>query len=147
MTEETKNPGKSVVIVDDDPAIRDLLSYLVKKEGFKVETASEGQEAVDKIQALMPDLVLLDLMLPRMGGYEILRHIQSGETSRIPIMVITARGMNSSAIELMRREPNVVEFLSKPVNPATFAVALHRILGTKPQSSENPAADGGQISP
>ena len=71
-----ENPGlvktsdKLVLIVDDDKDIRDILAIIVSKEGFRVETAQDGEEAQAKTRALLPDLVLLDLMLPKSGGFE-----------------------------------------------------------------------------
>ena len=120
------------MIVDDDDSVRELLEYCIKREGFKVEKALDGEEALRKIPALMPSLILLDLMLPRYGGFEVLRQLQTGETARIPIIVITGRYTDRSTSELIRQESNVVEFMEKPVKPPILSAIVHRILKTRP---------------
>ena len=133
---ENKNlsdPGdKLILIVDDDDAICDLLEFAVKKEGFRAEKVSDGGQAVKRVQELMPNLILLDLMLPHCGGFEILRQLQAGETSTIPIVVVTGRYMDRSTSEIIRQESNVVDFLEKPVNPAVLSALLHKTLKTCP---------------
>ena len=123
---------KLILIVDDDDAVRELLEFVVKKEGFRVATAYDGEDAMVKIPQLMPNLVLLDLMLPRYGGFEVLRRIQSGETARIPIVVITGRYTDRSTAEMIRQESNVVDFLEKPIKPPVLTAMIHRQLKTRP---------------
>ncbi len=131
--ERLGNPGdKLVLIVDDDTSVLELVEFMVKKEGFRVEKAVDGAEALEKIQGLHPDLVLLDLMLPRYGGFEILRQVQVGETANIPIVVITGRYTDHSTSEIIRQESNVVEFLEKPIKVPVLSALLHRILKTQP---------------
>ena len=135
----SSNPGdKLVLIVDDDDAVRDLLAFVVMKEGFKAEKVSDGELALKKARELMPDLMLLDLMLPHCGGFEILRQLQTGETSAIPIIMITGRYMDHSTSEMIRRESNVVDYLEKPVNPAVLSALLHKILKTCPPRPNTP---------
>jgi DNA-binding response OmpR family regulator len=140
---ENKNPSnpgdKLVLIVDDDDAVRELLAFVVMKEGFKAEKVSDGDQALKKARELMPDLMLLDLMLPGCGGFEILRQLQTGGTSAIPIIMITGRYMDHSTTEMIRRESNVVDYLEKPVNPAVLSALLHKTLKTcplRPNTSE-----------
>ena len=134
MTDERLgNPGdKLVLVVDDDNSVLELVEFMVKKEGFRVEKAVDGAQALHKILAQRPDLVLLDLMLPRYGGFEILRQVQVGETSSIPIVVITGRYTDHSTSEMIRQESNVVEFLEKPIKVPVLSALLHRILKTRP---------------
>lgn len=122
---------KLVLIVDDDDSVRELIEFIVAKEGFRVEKAVDGEQALKKIPEMRPDLVLLDLMLPRYGGFEILRQLQAGETSKIPIVVITGRYTDRSTSEMIRQESNVVDFLEKPVKPPVLASLLHRVLKTR----------------
>jgi DNA-binding response OmpR family regulator len=135
MTEEAAaagDPGdKLICIVDDDESVRELLEFLVKKEGFKCDSARDGEEGLQKIQQLLPDLVILDLMLPRYGGFEILRQLQTGETSRVPIVVVTGRYSDRSTTDMIRQESNVMDFLEKPVKPSVFTATLHKVLKTK----------------
>ena len=124
------------MIVDDDDSVRELLEYVVKKEGFAVVKAVDGEEALLKIQSLPPAVILLDLMLPRYGGYEVLRKLQNGSTADIPINVITGRYTERTTTEMIRQESNVVEFLEKPIKTNVLASLLHRILKTEPPTLE-----------
>ena len=138
-----KSSDKLVMIVDDDESVRDLLEFVVKKEGFRVETAADGEEGLNKIQAMLPDIVLLDLMLPRYGGFEVLRQLQSGETARIPIVIITGRYTDRTTAEMIRQESNVMDFMEKPLKTAVLAMTMHKILKTRPPDVGGRAASGG----
>lgn len=124
--------GKLVLLVDDDESLLDLMDHVVKKEGFRTERAMDGPEALAKTAALAPDAIVLDFMLPQMGGYEVLRELQAQGRGDIPIVVVTGRAMDVKSIAMVRDEPNVKDFLVKPVRPASLIAALHRVLGTSP---------------
>lgn len=139
--EELADPrDKLVLIVDDDESVRDLLEFVLQKEGFRVEKAMDGQEALDKVEKNKPDMILLDIMLPLFGGFEVLRKLQMGETANIPIVVITGRYTDRSTSEMIRQESNVVEFLEKPLKPPQLASILHKVLKTRPPKTEGPTA-------
>lgn len=124
--------NKLVLVVDDDEAMLMLLAHLVREQGYRVETASDGEEAGRRVDALKPDLVVLDLMLPRYGGFELLRDLQrSAELSKIPIVIVTGRYTDRSTTDMIRKESNVVELLEKPVDQAQFRALLERVLGGK----------------
>ncbi|MFA6435249.1 MAG: response regulator [Elusimicrobiales bacterium] len=123
---------KLVLLVDDDESVRELLEFVVKKEGFKVEKAVDGEEALQKARQCSPDIILLDLMLPKFGGFEILRELQRDETAGIPIIIITGRYTERSTSEMIKQEPNVKDFIEKPVKPQALAAAIHKILKTQP---------------
>jgi len=123
---------KLVLIVDDDESVRELLEFIVKKEGFRIEKAADGEEALTKARAVNPDLILLDLMLPKYGGFEILRELQTDETSGIPIVIITGRYTDRSTSDMIKQEPNVREFIEKPVKPQILTSLLHKLLHTQP---------------
>ena len=123
---------KLVLIVDDDESVRELLEFIVKKEGFRIEKAADGEEALTKARAVNPDLILLDLMLPKYGGFEILRELQTDETSGIPIVIITGRYTDRSTSDMIKQEPNVREFIEKPVKPQILTSLLHKLLRTQP---------------
>lgn len=107
---------KRVLVVDDDDDLRELLSMVVVRAGFDAETAWDGKQAVEMIEARPPDLVILDLMLPRYGGFEILRRLQQGPLSTLPIVVVTGRYNDPATASLVRSESNVVALLPKPVD-------------------------------
>ncbi|MCX5786650.1 MAG: response regulator [Elusimicrobia bacterium] len=122
--------GKLILIVDDDEAIRDMLDFLVRKEGFKVAKAADGDEAVQKAKTLHPNLILLDLMLPKQDGFKILRELQGEGTSDIPIIIVTGRYLDRSTKEMIKQEPNVKDFMEKPIEPQGLATLLHTLLKT-----------------
>lgn len=124
--------SKLILIVDDDESLLDLMDHVVKKDGFRTERAMDGNEALAKVAALDPDAIVLDFMLPGMGGYEALRELQSRGYGHIPIIVVTGRAMDAKSIEAVRQEPNVKEFLAKPVRPAMLLAALHRLVDPPP---------------
>ncbi|MCX5786606.1 MAG: response regulator [Elusimicrobia bacterium] len=135
-----KDPGEQLIlIVDDDESVRDLLDFVVRKEGFRVEKAVDGEEALAKAKALHPQLILLDLMLPKFGGFEILRELQGDDTSDIPIVIVTGRYTDRSTSEMIKQEPNVKDFLEKPVKPPVLSSLLHTLLKTRP-SVKKPGA-------
>lgn len=124
--------SKLVLVVDDDESVRDLLDFIIKKEGFKIEQAVDGQEALDKTRALKPDIILLDLMLPKYGGFEILRELQTDDTMEIPIVIMTGRYTDRSTSDMIKLESNVKDFLEKPIKPPVLTALIHKILNTQP---------------
>ena len=127
MTQPAAN-AKLVLVVDDDDNVRDFLTFLVTKEGYRAESAIDGEDGYQKAERLVPDLIILDLMMPRYGGFEVLRQLQAGALAKIPIVVVTGRYTDRSTAEMIRQEANVVDFLEKPLKPAVFAATLERLL-------------------
>lgn len=129
---------KLILIVDDDESACDLLYYIVSKEGFRTEKAVDGEEAINKARLLHPALILLDLMLPKFSGWEILRELQADDTADIPIVIVTSRNMGRSTSEMLKQEPNVKDFMEKPVRLQVLAAFLHTLLKTRrPVMEEN----------
>ena len=123
---------KTVLIVDDDEGQRDLLSHLIGKAGFRIAEAKTGAEALQKVRESAPDLIVLDLMLPGMGGYEILREFQASGSGDIPVVIVSAREMDQKMINTLTCEPNVRDFFAKPPRPEVFSARLHALLQTRP---------------
>jgi DNA-binding response OmpR family regulator len=123
---------KLILIVDDDTSILDLIERVIVQHGFKVERATDGNEALQKSRSLLPNLIILDFMLPGLSGFELIHQMQVGETAQIPILVITGRRLDPRNIELMKRESNIQEFLEKPIRVLGLTTAIHRILRTRP---------------
>ena len=82
--------SKTILIVDDDPTIRDVLERYLRREGYAVRAAADGQAALQEVRSHKPDLVVLDLMLPGVDGWEICRRLRAEST--LPILMLTARG-------------------------------------------------------
>jgi CheY-like chemotaxis protein len=139
MAPEAGSPAsaadKRVLIADDDPEVLKYLETVVSKEGFTVETASDGQEALQKAQKTRPDLILLDLKMPKLQGLEILRLLQAGETVDIPVFIITGHIAHRETEQMVRQESNVKGYYSKPVNATLLAMNVHALLGTRPATS------------
>jgi two-component system phosphate regulon response regulator PhoB len=88
-----------VLIIEDERALADVLSYNLQREGFEPLLAHDGQEGLRKAQTLLPDMVILDLMLPLLGGLEVCRALRAGDRTRsIPILMLTARAEESDQI-------------------------------------------------
>ena len=124
---------KKVLIVDDDANIVHLLSHVVSGDGFQIATASDGEEALQAIETVRPDAVILDMMMPKYGGFEVLKRLQGGPYAKVPILVVTAHHADPSTEEMIRQESNVVGFMKKPVNLQELLRSLHRILQTAPK--------------
>src|SRR5688572_21919624 len=84
-------PQKTVMVVEDEPAIRGLLSMALEGENYHVETASDGQEALSMVEHHSPDVILLDLLLPNMDGWEVINTLsEDSDTEQIPIIAVSA---------------------------------------------------------
>jgi two-component system response regulator RegX3 len=102
--------GPLILVVDDEESYRDALSVALEREGFRVELAADGQEALDRFEATRPSLVLLDVMLPRISGVDVCREIRA--SSRVPIIMVTARSAEIDAV--VGLEVGADDYVSKP---------------------------------
>ncbi len=99
-----------VLVVDDEASIVNIISYSLKKEGYKVITASDGEEGYNLAMEEKPDLVLLDIMMPKIDGYEVCRRIR--ETSNVPIIMLTARA--DEVDKVLGLEMGADDYVTKP---------------------------------
>ncbi len=99
-----------VLVVDDEESYREALSVALRREGFAVETAADGAEALAQFEATAPDLVLLDVMLPKMSGIDVCRELRS--RSRVPIIMVTARAGEIDAV--VGLEVGADDYIAKP---------------------------------
>lgn len=99
-----------VLVVDDEASYRDALSMALTAEGFSVETAADGVEALEKFERYRPALILLDVMLPRVSGIDVCRKIRT--TSRVPIIMVTAKGSEIDAV--VGLEVGADDYVAKP---------------------------------
>ena len=122
--------NKKAFIVDDDPNIVELFRHILEKENLEVSTALDGEEALEKIPVARPDIIILDLMLPKQGGFQVLKSLQQNEnTKNIPVLIITGKFSDGTTYDFIKSQPNVRGFYSKPIDPAVFAVDVKKILG------------------
>ena len=102
-----------VLIVEDEKALAEILEYNFKKEGYAVDTASDGEIALDKIIFKAPDLIILDWMLPKLSGIEICRKVRSNKKIKnIPIIMLTARGEEEDRLKGL--EMGADDYVTKP---------------------------------
>ena len=88
-----------VLIIEDERALTDVLAYNLQREGYEAITAHDGQEGLRKAQTLLPDLILLDLMLPGLSGFDVCRELRAGERTReIPIIIISAKSEETDQV-------------------------------------------------
>jgi|YNPMSStandDraft_1061717.scaffolds.fasta_scaffold00510_7 DNA-binding response OmpR family regulator len=124
-----ENFKKTILIIDDDDAIREFLEILLKKEGFKTEAVENGKVARELLKTMKPDLIILDLMLPGYGGFEILRELQmDDETEKIPVIIITGKYLDRTTAEMIKMEPNVFDFLEKPIKNEVLISLIYKAL-------------------
>lgn len=106
----------SVLSIEDDPDFQHLVSYALRRNGMEVHYAFTGEEGVEKAQALNPDLVLLDMMLPVYNGPEVLKRLRASKVTRsTPVIVLTAYAGDADFLESQMRALGVVRYLRKPV--------------------------------
>jgi DNA-binding response OmpR family regulator len=122
--------GERILIVDDEAQSRKLIGLVLTRQGYKVEEAENGLEALDQAFARPPDLILLDLMMPNMDGIEVTQLLRADElTANIPIIMFTARGMVDDKVEGF--EAGVDDYLTKPIHPAELTARIKSVLSAR----------------
>lgn len=131
-------PGKRVLVVEDDTAIIELLRFLLEQEGLEVEVAQDGLEALDKMEVWSPDLVLLDLRLPKLEGIDVLWEMrQNPKWSNIPVVVISVDSSPQTMLQGWRL--GVDSYFIKPFDPDELVRVIRRIISvSRPEPSLNP---------
>ena len=119
-----------VLVVEDEDALSTLLSYNLEKEGYKVAVATDGEEGLMLVDERLPDLIVLDWMLPKVSGIEVCRRLRSrAETRNVPIIMLTARGEESDRIRGL--DTGADDYITKPFSmtelPARIRAVLRRI--------------------
>jgi len=119
-------PKETILVVDDEPNIVELARLYLTQEGYRVESAGDGQTALDKITALKPALVVLDLMLPAVDGWEVCRRVRAGERRDVPIIMLTAR--DDDVDKIVGLELGADDYMTKPFNPRELVARIKAIL-------------------
>jgi two-component system, OmpR family, alkaline phosphatase synthesis response regulator PhoP len=116
-----------ILVVEDESDIRELIRYNLVQEGFAVEEAADGAEALERITRRAPDLMLLDLMLPRMPGLELCRQLRAQpDTAQLPIIVLTAKG--SELDRVLGLEMGADDYIVKPFSPREVVARVKALL-------------------
>ena len=121
---------KTILLVEDNELNRDMLSRRLSRKGFDVQFAFDGQEAVEKAKTLMPDLVLMDIGLPVLDGYDATRAIKSDDSTKsIPVIALTAHAMAEDRKQCLDAGCN--DFDTKPIDLPRLLDKIHALLGGK----------------
>ncbi|MEW6278489.1 MAG: response regulator [Candidatus Eremiobacterota bacterium] len=119
---------KTILVADDEPFVLRSLEFILKKEGYRVLTAVDGQEALDKAVQERPDLLLLDIQMPRMDGNTVCRTLREDpERKDVYIVMITAKGQEADRIQSLESGAN--EYITKPFSPRKVITRVKEILG------------------
>jgi two-component system phosphate regulon response regulator PhoB len=119
--------GAKVLVVEDEEAISQLLAYNLEREGFRVEIAPDGEEALVQVAERRPDLVLLDWMLPSVSGIEVCRQLRiRNETREIPIIMITARGEEEDRVRGL--DVGADDYVTKPFSMSELIARMRAVL-------------------
>ncbi len=120
--------SKKVLLVEDEDSLRRVVKDLLEREGFTVFEAADGVAALDQIDRAAPDIVVLDLNLPRLDGYGVLSHLRARPaTVNLPVIVLTAKGDEDSEVRVF--EYGASDYLTKPFRPRALSARLHSLLG------------------
>ncbi len=116
-----------ILVMEDEDALATLLSYNLEKEGYKVVVASDGEEGMLQIDERLPDLVLLDWMLPKLSGIEVCRRIRGrSETRNLPIIMLTARGEETDRVRGL--DTGADDYLTKPFSMTELTARIRAVL-------------------
>ncbi len=113
-----------ILIVDDDPHIRELASLFLRKDGFEIVEAADGVEALSKLDSVKVDLAIIDVMMPKMDGWELCQELRA--TFDIPILMLTARGETSQKLKGFQLGTD--DYVVKPFEPLELVARVHALL-------------------
>ncbi|MFO8080653.1 MAG: response regulator [Armatimonadota bacterium] len=118
--------AKKILVVDDERHIVRLVEVNLSRAGYEVETAYDGVEALEKVKETDPDMIVLDVMMPRMDGFEVLKRLQAdSDTQDIPVIMLTAKAQDADIFRGW--SSGVSSYLTKPFNPRELLTFVERI--------------------
>jgi two-component system, OmpR family, alkaline phosphatase synthesis response regulator PhoP len=119
-----------VLIIEDEPHIVLSLEYLLEREGYDTATAADGERGLDMVRKLRPDAILLDLMLPRLDGYQVCQAIKSDpELASIPLIVLSAKGQEVEVVKGLSL--GAARYITKPFGNAEIIEAVRAVVGPR----------------
>ena len=130
FSSSTRRPGEArILFVDDDPGMRTLVTLNFESEGFLVSTAEDGDEGLDAVERLHPDLVVLDVMMPGRDGFGLLAEMRARpEVEDIPVVLLTAKATDADVWKGWSAGADY--YMTKPFEPEELLAVAHHILGT-----------------
>lgn len=124
-----ENNSKRILCIEDEPEMIDLIRLILGRRGFEVIGAAGGMAGLKAVRELLPDLVLLDLMMPDMDGWEVYQQMKAEEaTKRIPVIVVTAKAQSIDKV-LGLHIAKVDDYIAKPFSPQDLLNSVEKILG------------------
>ncbi len=136
---------ETILVIDDDPHIREIVEYSLKKAGFKVVLAADGKEALDRFESRQPDLVVLDIIMPEMDGTEVCKHIRT--KSNVPIIFLTS--VDEEVDRILGLEMGGDDYVTKPFSPRELAarakVILRRIAAPQTEQDKPSILEHGPL--
>ena len=125
-----------IVLVEDDPAVRKMTALRLEHEGYTVAVAGDGEEALAVIAASLPDLIILDIQLPKLNGFDVCARLHADPTTaKIPIIVFTAFDVHQRVLATRGAELGIADWLRKPFRSADLMARIRNVLHDK---SRNP---------
>ena len=122
-----------ILVVDDEIYIVHILDFSLGMEGYEVVTALDGEQAVEKARAEKPDLIVLDIMMPKLDGYETCKILKGDDTTKnIPVILLSAKGRNVD--QKIGFEVGADDYITKPFSPRKLVERINSILGQSQQS-------------
>ena len=130
--------AQTILAVDDDVDILDVLDMSLDADGFNVITAGDGLEALEKAESDLPDLILLDLMMPKMDGFEVIDRLRANSQTRaIPVIMLTARTQINEKLQGL--DAGADDYITKPFDLKELTARIRAVLGrTQPTKYINP---------
>jgi DNA-binding response OmpR family regulator len=128
---------RKIVVIEDEPDIRQVMSYNLEREGFRVTAAVDGESGLRAVKEGAPDLVLLDLLLPGLDGIEVCRRLKMDPaTHDVPIIMVTAKGEESDVV--VGLGVGADDYVTKPFSPRELIARVRAVLRRAPQGRESP---------
>jgi len=119
---------KKILLADDEEDIKTVIKLYLESKGYDVVTSYDGLDTLDKVKAEKPDLILLDIMMPVINGFEVCKQLKADEnTSHIPIVMLSAASHSDSVEQAMKA--GAVDYIMKPFEPPRIEAILKKILG------------------
>jgi DNA-binding response OmpR family regulator len=143
MTDQNAGERKKICIIEDEPAMIELVSLILRNRGYDVVGALGGQEGLELIASSNPDLVLLDLMMPDMSGWDVYQQMKADDAMKaIPVVIVTAKAQSIDKV-LGLHIAKVQDYITKPFSPNELVESVKRVLD-QPSTSGNNASTQSQ---
>ena len=127
-----------ILVVDDEIYIVHILDFSLGMEGYEVVTALDGEQALEKLKVEKPDLIVLDIMMPKLDGYEVCKAIKSDPVTRqIPVILLSAKGRNVD--QKMGFDVGADDYITKPFSPRKLVERINQLLGQTVSERQTPS--------